>query len=61
MIAKGKLKKKSEMTKSQLEKHRVANKKVAEKDRTNKKDKTTTSTPINAFKTPQSLGKAKKS
>ena len=47
------------MTKSQLEKQRVANKKVAEKHRTNKKGKTTTSTPITVFKIPQSLGKVK--
>ena len=47
------------MIKSQLEKHRVANKKAVEKHRTNKKDKTTTCTPIKAFKTPQPLGKDK--
>ena len=45
------------MTKSQLKKHRVANKKAVKKHRTHKTN--TTSTPNKAFKTPQSLGKVK--
>ena len=49
----------SETTKPQLQKHRVANEKAVEKHRTNKKNKTTTSIPIKIFKTPQLLGKAK--
>ena len=44
------------MTKPQLKKNRVANKKAVKK---HKKHKNTTSTPIKAFKRPQSLGKVK--